>query len=101
MLYKFRIIRTQTAERSVRATDEDAAMEKVRAELAKPYGFLGRWEDAALTLNLSASRTDTREAAHRSTATMRSRSAERFRPCQQDLMRHQMPRRTRQSWPSS
>lgn len=48
MRYRFRVIRTQTAERSIRATDEDAAVQKLREELDQPYGFLGRWENAAL-----------------------------------------------------
>jgi len=52
MRYRFRIIRTQTAERVVRASDEHAALDKLRAELALPYGFLGRWEDCALELEL-------------------------------------------------
>src|ERR1700674_2900226 len=52
MRSRFRIIRTQTAERSIRASDEDAAMQKVREELGQPYGFLGRWENAALEVEL-------------------------------------------------
>lgn len=52
MRYRFRIIRTQTAERSIRASDEDAAIRKLRDELAQPYGFFGRWEDAALDVEL-------------------------------------------------
>jgi excisionase family DNA binding protein len=52
MRYRFRVIRTQTAERSIRATDEDAAVQKLREELDQPYGFLGRWENAALEVEL-------------------------------------------------
>jgi excisionase family DNA binding protein len=52
MRYRFRIIRTQTAERSIRATDEDAAMQKLREELDQPYGFFGRWEQMALDVEL-------------------------------------------------
>jgi excisionase family DNA binding protein len=39
-----RVSRVQTAERTVSATDQEAAIEKVRAELDKPYGFLGSWK---------------------------------------------------------
>jgi excisionase family DNA binding protein len=52
MRYRFRLIRTQTTERTIRASDEEAAMRKLRDELARPYGFLGRWEDAALDIAL-------------------------------------------------
>jgi excisionase family DNA binding protein len=44
MRFRIRVVRAQVAERVVRATDEDAAIEKVRAELAEPYGWFGRWE---------------------------------------------------------
>ena len=52
MRYSFRIIRTQTAERTIPAADEDAATRKLREELAQPYGFFGRWQDAALDVEL-------------------------------------------------
>jgi excisionase family DNA binding protein len=57
MRYRFRIVRTQTAERTIRASDEDAAMEKLREELARPYGFFGRWEDAAMDVELLGAET--------------------------------------------
>jgi excisionase family DNA binding protein len=47
MKYRIRIVRAQIAERTVRATDEAAAIEKVRAELDQPYGWFGRWETTA------------------------------------------------------
>ncbi len=34
--YQIRITRLQDAERSVRASDEEHAMDKIRAELAQP-----------------------------------------------------------------
>lgn len=54
MRYSFRVVRTQTAERSIRAVDEDAAMEKLRDELDRPYGFFGPWEQVALDVELVA-----------------------------------------------
>lgn len=39
-----RVTRVQSTERSVSATDPEAAMDKIRAELDKPYGFLGSWK---------------------------------------------------------
>lgn len=44
MRYRIRITRAQAAERVVSAKDEDSALDKVRQELAQPYGFFGRWE---------------------------------------------------------
>jgi hypothetical protein len=44
MRYQLRVSRVQTAERSVSATDPEAAIEKIRAEIEKPYGFLGGWK---------------------------------------------------------
>lgn len=52
MRYRFRIMRTQTVERTIRATDEDAAMQKLREELGQPYGFFGRWEVVATDVAL-------------------------------------------------
>lgn len=43
MRYQLRITHVQSTERSVSATDPEAAMEIIRAELDKPYGFLGSW----------------------------------------------------------
>jgi excisionase family DNA binding protein len=45
-------MRTQTVERTIRATDEDAAMQKLREELGQPYGFFGRWEVVATDVAL-------------------------------------------------
>jgi excisionase family DNA binding protein len=44
MRYRIRVTRVQVAERSVRAKDEEHAMDKVRTELDQPYGFLGQWQ---------------------------------------------------------
>lgn len=44
MRYRIVVSRVQTAERFVRATDEDAAIKKVQEELDRPYGFLGGWQ---------------------------------------------------------
>ena len=52
MRYRFRIVRTQFAERVIRASDEDAAMDRLREELNRPYGFFGRWEDASMDVEL-------------------------------------------------
>jgi excisionase family DNA binding protein len=43
MRFQVRVTRVQSTERSVSATDPEAAMEKIRGELEKPYGFLGSW----------------------------------------------------------
>jgi excisionase family DNA binding protein len=42
--YRIRIVRAESAERVVDAKDEEAAVEKVRQELERPYSYLGRWE---------------------------------------------------------
>lgn len=34
----------QTTEKTVNATNEEAAVKKIEEELAKPYGFLGGWQ---------------------------------------------------------
>jgi hypothetical protein len=44
MRYRIRVTRVPVAERSVRAKDEEHAMDKVRTELDQPYGFLGQWQ---------------------------------------------------------
>ena len=63
MRYRFRIIRTQIAERTIRATDEDSALTKLREELDRPYGFFGRWEDAALDVELLGAETSVETSA--------------------------------------
>jgi len=50
--YRVRVIRVEAAEKLVTATDEDDAVRKVQAELAKPYSFLGRWETKAVDLEV-------------------------------------------------
>ena len=44
MRYVVRVMRVQTAERTVTATDPEAALGKIQEELEQPYAFLGRWE---------------------------------------------------------
>ncbi len=45
------IIRTQTLERTVRAADEQAAYEKVQAEVDKPWGLYG-WETKSVDMRI-------------------------------------------------
>jgi len=47
MRYRIRITQVHVADHSVVAKDEEHAMKKIRAELDKPYGLLGRWETAS------------------------------------------------------
>jgi excisionase family DNA binding protein len=42
--YRIRLTRIQTAERSVRASTEEEALEKIEAEAQRPYGFIGGWQ---------------------------------------------------------
>ena len=51
------MIRVETAEKVVSATDEDNAVRKVQEELAKPYGFFGRWETKAVDLEVVSAET--------------------------------------------
>ena len=52
MRYKIRVTRVQTAERVIRATDEEAAVQKIQAELDKPYGFLGNWTNGGYEIEV-------------------------------------------------
>lgn len=54
MRYRIRITRVEVAERRVLAKDEDHAMEKIRAELDKPYGLLGQWQTASTEAEIVA-----------------------------------------------
>lgn len=54
MRYRVRVVRAQTSERTIRAGDEEAAIEKVRAELSEPYGWIGRWETVATEIDVVA-----------------------------------------------
>lgn len=54
MRYRIRITRVQVAERSVLAKDEEHAMEKISAELDKPYGLLGQWQPASTEAEIVA-----------------------------------------------
>lgn len=47
MRYRIQVARTQVAERVVAALDEDEALAKVRDELDRSFGFMGRWETTA------------------------------------------------------
>ncbi|HYT79730.1 MAG TPA: hypothetical protein VEQ37_10830 [Actinomycetota bacterium] len=44
MRFRIQVARVQSVERVVNATDEEAAIAKVEAELQKPYGLLGSWK---------------------------------------------------------
>ena len=44
MRYRVQITRVQSAERTINAVDEEAAIQKIQAEIEKPYGFLGTWK---------------------------------------------------------
>jgi len=63
MQYKFRITRVEQAERWIRATDEEAAIAKLRAELAQPYGLFGEWRtvDTQLVVIASKQQDDARQ----------------------------------------
>jgi hypothetical protein len=53
--YKIIVRRVQTAERHVRAADEEAAAQKIQAELDRPYGFLGAWQTIDTDLDIAES----------------------------------------------
>jgi hypothetical protein len=52
MRYRIRITRVQFAERTVSATDEEAAQEKMRQELERPYGLLGAWTNGEVAVEI-------------------------------------------------
>ena len=54
MRYRVRVLRGQKADRVVSAVDEDDAIKKVREELDKPYGYLGRWETVSTEVEILA-----------------------------------------------
>jgi len=62
MKYRIRVIRVETAEKVVTATDEESAIQKVQDELAKPYGFFGHWETKAVDLEVISAETRLGEA---------------------------------------
>jgi hypothetical protein len=66
--YRIRVIRVEAAEKVVSATDEDDAIRKVQDELAKPYGFFGRWETKALDLEVVSAETRLGEQGNRPAA---------------------------------
>jgi excisionase family DNA binding protein len=57
MRFLVRVTRVQTAERTITAADDEAALKKIRAELEQPYGFLGRWETAAVDAEIVEAQT--------------------------------------------
>jgi excisionase family DNA binding protein len=61
--YRLRVVRTQTAERVVNAASEEAAIDKVRAELDRPYGLIGPWEVVAIDIDLLATESTVDTAA--------------------------------------
>ena len=52
MRYLLKIIRIQSAERSVSADEEESAVQKIQAEIDKPYGFLGSWTTEAFEVEV-------------------------------------------------
>jgi hypothetical protein len=42
--YQLLVTRAQIAERTVSAVDEEAARQKVQADIEKPYGCLASWK---------------------------------------------------------
>ena len=52
MRYLLKVTRVQSAERSVSATDEEAAMQKIQDEIERPYGFLGGWKTEAVEVEV-------------------------------------------------
>jgi len=52
MRYRIIVRRVQIAERHVRASDEEAAAQKIQAELDRPYGFLGAWQTIDTDLDI-------------------------------------------------
>jgi excisionase family DNA binding protein len=54
MRYQMRVTRVQVVDRAIRASDEEAAMAKIREELQQPYGLLGRWETVSTEVEVAA-----------------------------------------------
>jgi excisionase family DNA binding protein len=50
MRYRITLARTQRAELHIRATDEEAALDKVRQKLAEPYGYFGMWDKGEIDI---------------------------------------------------
>jgi hypothetical protein len=50
--------RVQSVERVVNATDEEAAIAKVEAELQKPYGLLGSWKTVDTQIEVAGALED-------------------------------------------
>jgi excisionase family DNA binding protein len=44
------VARTEIAEKMVSAADEEAAIDKIQAELDRPYGLLGLWRTTAVEI---------------------------------------------------
>jgi excisionase family DNA binding protein len=52
MRYVLKVTRVQSAERSVSATDVEAAMQKIQDEIERPYGFLGGWKTEGVEIEV-------------------------------------------------
>jgi excisionase family DNA binding protein len=50
--YKIIVSRFQTAERQVRAANEEDAIRKVQAELDRPYGLFASWSTIGTDINI-------------------------------------------------
>jgi excisionase family DNA binding protein len=47
-----KVTRIQVAEKTVNAADEEAAAQKIQAEIDRPYGFLGSWKTEAFEVEI-------------------------------------------------
>ena len=54
MRYRVRVLRAQKADRLVHAIDEEDAAAKVREEIDRPYGFIGRWDTVSTEVEVLA-----------------------------------------------
>lgn len=58
MRYKVVATKVEVAEKWVRATDEEAAAQKVKDELANPWAYAGRWETKSREVEVVESQQD-------------------------------------------
>jgi excisionase family DNA binding protein len=52
-----KVTRIQVAEKTVSAADEEAAAQKIQAEIDRPYGFLGSWKTEAFEVEILSAET--------------------------------------------